>query len=340
MLKIAICGATGYTGEELIRLLLNHPKVELTALTASAKMERPVELGQLFPRFAKRATAGLRCESLQPDRLQCDAAFLALPAGVSKEVAPTLLKRGIRVIDLSPDYRLKDAALYPQWYDFSHPHPKLLAQAVYGLPERYRSQLGKAMLVANPGCYATSMILGALPAVEAGLVDGPIVVDAKSGLTGAGRKAETALLFAEIVENVRAYKVNAHRHMPEAAQELTAAAARPMSVVFVPQVVPIKRGMLSNVFIRLTRAMTREAVLELYQRRYAQEPFVRVRANGLPEVRDVTETNYCDLGVTVADDGRLAIVTAVLDNLTKGAAGQAAQNLNLMYGWPETTGLL
>lgn len=340
MLKVAICGATGYTGEELIRLLLNHPQVELTALTASAKMERAVELGQLFPRFAKRAPAGLRCESLQPDRLRCDVALLALPAGVSKDVAPSLLKRGIRVIDLSPDYRLKDAALYPQWYDVPHPNPELLAQAVYGLPELYRSRLAAAVLVANPGCYATTMVLGALPAVTAGLVEGPVVVDAKSGLTGAGRKPETALLFSEIVENVRAYKVNAHRHMPEAEQELTAAAKQAVSVVLVPQVVPIKRGMLSNLFMRLNRPMTREAVLALYQRYYGQEPFVRVRPHGLPEVRDVTETNYCDVGVTVGDGGRLAIITAVLDNLTKGAAGQAVQNLNLMYGWNETTGLI
>lgn len=342
-LKVAIAGATGYAGEELIRILRQHPHVQLTHLAASAKWDRPVPVAEVFPRFAGQVD--LPVEALDPSRLAsaCDLAFLALPHGVSMDLVPGLLKAGRRVIDLGGDFRLKDASSFERWYAHPHAHPELLPQAVYGLPELNQDAIRAATLVANPGCYATSVIIAAAPLLKAGLVQAAgIIVDAKSGLTGAGRKAEAALMFPEVHENLWAYKVNKHQHMPEIVQALGRfAKAGAPAIVFMPHIVPLSRGILSSVYFRLAKACAWEDVDHAYRAFYKDAPFVRIRpVNSWPKVQDVAGTNYCDLGFTVAPEQQLLIVSAAIDNLTKGAAGQAVQNMNLMAGVAETAGLL
>ena len=341
-LRIAIAGATGYAGEELIRILRQHPHVQLTCLAASAKWDRPVPFAQVFPRFA--GSVDLPLEALSPQRLaeSCDVAFLALPHGVSMEVVPVLLAAGRRVIDLAGDFRLTDPAAFQQWYGVSHSHPALLHDAVYGIPELFASRIRAARLVANPGCYATAAILACAPLVQAGLVElEGIIVDAKSGITGAGRKAEAPLMFAEMNENLWAYKVNRHQHVPEIEQALAAATGRQPSICFVPHVVPLNRGILSTVYFRLTKAVAWEDIDQCYRHAYREAPFVRLRGkDAWPKVRDVEGTNACDLAFTVDAERRRLIVVAVIDNLMNGAAGQAVHNLNVMQGWPQTTGLL
>ena len=341
--RVAIAGATGYAGEELIRLLLKHPYVQLTYLAASAQRDRPVSVSELYPRFARQLD--LPVESLDPSRLSaaCDVAFLALPHGTAMSVAPALLSAGKRVIDLSGDFRLKDPAAYPRWYQFPHAHPELLGGpgVVYGLTEFHREEIRTARLVANPGCYSTSILLACLPLFKAGIVgDGRFIVDAKSGLSGAGRKAEPSLLFTEMTDNLRAYKVNDHPHMPEVLQEIQRVAGCALQMVFVPQIIPATRGLISMIYLSVRT--TTDAIRSLYETHYspAREPFVRIRRSGLPQIKDVVETNYCDIGFTYDPAAATLVVASALDNLTKGAAGQAVQNLNVMAGWPETTGLV
>ena len=341
-IRVAIAGATGYAGEELIRLLLQHPHVQLTYLAASAKWERPRPASTVYPRFAGRLD--LPIEALDAGRLTaaCETAFLALPHGTAMGLVPQLLAAGTRVIDLSGDFRLRDPAQYPQWYKFPHTHPELLngAGVVYGLTEFHREALPKAKLVANPGCYATSILLGCLPAFAANLVDdGRFIVDAKSGLSGAGRQADDSLLFTEMTENLRAYKVNEHQHMPEVLQEIQTLTARTPLMGFVPQMIPVSRGLISMIYLRTSQRL--EAIVEAYRAAYPADvaPFVRVRPGVLPQLTDVVGTNYCDIGLR--DDPALGylIIGSALDNLTKGAAGQAIQNFNLMHGFPEPTAL-
>ncbi len=344
--RIAIAGATGYAGEELIRLLLNHPHARIACLAASAKWDRSVPASEVFPRLARHpALLDRLIEAADPDRLAqaSDVVFLALPHGASMTLAPALLAAGKRIIDLSGDFRLRDPALYPQWYQLKHPHPELLtdSRVAYGLTEFHREEIRTARLVANPGCYATSILLGCLPLFRAGLVDdGHFFVDAKSGLTGAGRKAEASLLFAEMAGNLRAYKVNTHQHMPEVLQEIARVTGHEGRMTFVPQVIPVARGLISMLYVK-TRA-ARDAVQEAYQRDYPADraPFVRLRSSGFPQLTDVVETNYCDIGYVLDPSSGSLIVASALDNLAKGAAGQAVQNLNVMMGWPETLGLL
>jgi len=339
--RVAIAGATGYAGEELIRLLLGHPNVQLTYLAASAKWERPTPASDVFPRFARQLD--LPIESLDPARLAAlaDVIFLALPHGAAMGCVPDLLKAGRRVIDLSGDFRLKDAGLYPQWYKFTHAHPELLnGQGVYGLTEWHRQEIAGAKLVANPGCYPTSVLLAVLPLLKQGLIDdGRVIVDAKSGLTGAGRKADASLLFTEITDNLRAYKVNEHQHMPEMLQEIQAMTGRSVSLIFTPQLIPATRGLISMLYLRTTQPEAR--IRSAYEQGYsiAQAPFVRVRPGTLPELKDVVGTNYCDIGYVCHPALESLIVVSAIDNLMKGAAGQAIQNFNLMCGFPETTGL-
>lgn len=341
-IRVAIAGATGYAGEELIRLLLAHPYVQLTYLAASAKWDRPTPASDVFPRFARQLD--LPIESLDPSRLirDCDAAFLALPHGTAMDLAPTLLAAGKRVVDLSGDFRLRDPAAYPRWYKFQHPHPELLtdARVAYGLTEFHKEEIRRAQLVANPGCYATSILLGCLPLFNARLVaDGRFIVDAKSGLSGAGRTADQALLFTEMTENLRPYKVNEHQHMPEVLQEIARLSHETPRMAFVPQVIPVTRGLISMIYLQTDSIP--DAIQGAYRSAYpsAQTPFIRVRTM-LPQLTDVVETNFCDIGFTHDRTTGYVMVVSALDNLTKGAAGQAIQNLNVMYGWPETTGLL
>ncbi len=342
-IRVAIAGATGSAGEELLRLLLKHPHVQLTYLAASAKWDRPTSVSEVYPRFARQVD--LPVESLDPARLShvCDVAFLALPHGVSMALVPDLLASGRRVIDLAGDFRLQTPEAYPRWYKFQHANPALLqsGQAVYGLTEFHQEQIRSARLVANPGCYATSILLGVLPLLKSQIIDdGRFIVDAKSGLSGAGRKADSSLLFTEMTENLRAYQVNDHQHMPEVAQEIQRVTGQSAMMTFVPQVLPVSRGLVSTIYVR-TRASA-EQIEAAYQTAYplSQAPFVRVRGQSLPQLRDVVQTNYCDIGYVPTLAMESLVVMSALDNLAKGAAGQAVQNFNLMCGFPETTGLL
>ena len=344
--RVAIAGATGYAGEELIRILQHHPSVQLTHMAASAKWERPVALGEVFPQFA--GSLDLPVVALDPSRLaeSCDIAFLALPHGASMGVVPTLLAAGRKVVDLGGDFRLKDAGAFARWYGQAHTHPELLPRAVYGIPELFRDHLRQASLIANPGCYATSVILACAPLLKAGVIEsGGMIIDAKSGRTGAGRQAVAEWERAGKLEDLWPYKVNAHQHAPEIEQALGLyAMANHVALTFVPHVVPMERGIISTAYLRLAKPVTRQQVLDLYGECYGkgQAPFVRLlpEEGRWPRAQGVVGTNYCDLAFAVDPGKRLLIVVAAIDNLIKGAAGQAVQNLNVMAGWPETAGLL
>ncbi len=339
MLKVAIVGATGYTGEELVRILVNHPKVEITSLTA--KIEEPIDIADIFPNLSGKIS--MVCDNLVVDEVtaKCDLAYLALPHRVSMEVAPKFLKADVKVIDLSADYRLKDVGTYEKWYGSRHRSPELVAKAIYGLPELYRDQIRRADLVANPGCYPTGIILACAPLVKEGLIDlARIIVDSYSGLTGAGRRASMELQFSEVSENLRAYKVDQHQHAPEIDQELTKLAGCQLKIIFVPHLAPISRGILSTIYLRKKKEVSLDRVIKLFSDFYRDEPFVRVKAGGsFPQVSDVVGTNYCDIGCWTKEGSPTIIVISAIDNLTKGAAGQAVQNMNIMCGFEETLGL-
>jgi N-acetyl-gamma-glutamyl-phosphate reductase len=333
--KIAIVGASGYSGQELIRLLLQHPAAELTCFTSRQYVGRDV--AEVFPRF--RGQVAARFVEPTADAVAgsgATVAFLALPHGVAAGFAPGLLARGIRVLDLSADFRLRSPAVYQEYYEHAHPAPDLLAQAVYGLPEVYRDQIRGARLIACPGCYPTSILLGAMPALQRGLARPTgITVASLSGVSGAGRKVADEYLFTECNESVRAYGLPKHRHLSEIEQELSGFAGAPVVISFAPHLVPVNRGINSTIWLEAPQGAD---ALAVYRDAYRAEPFVRV-TEPLPETKNVVGTNYCDLAVRFdARTGRLVVVTAI-DNLTKGAAGQAVQCLNLMCGYPETTGL-
>jgi N-acetyl-gamma-glutamyl-phosphate reductase len=334
-LKIGVIGASGYTGGELVRLLINHPKVEIVLLSADRQKGKFIE--EVFPGFR-----GLRLPKLEPLDLsslsqRVDLCFLALPHKTSMEVAKVLIQDGKRVIDLSADFRLKDARLYERWYGV-HSCPELLKESVYGLPELYRSKIRTARLVANPGCYPTSVLLGLLPLAEKRLIEGRIIADSKSGVSGAGRSLREDLMFTEVAESFRAYQVLEHRHLPEMEQELENLLGEKPQLDFVPHLLPINRGILSTLYVNLKVRMSEKDLYELYLERFSEEPFVRVLEPGsFPSTSQVRGSNFCDIGFKVKEK-RAVIITAI-DNLIKGASGQAVQNLNIMMGWPETTGL-
>jgi len=340
--RVAIAGATGYAGEELIRLLLGHPHVRLTHLAASAKWDRPIPASEVYPRFARELD--LPITALEPTSLaeQCDVAFLALPHGVSMHVAPTLLGAERKVIDLAGDFRLKDPAAFHRWYHLAHAHPELLHDAVYGACELFAPAIRRARLLANPGCYATSVTLALAPLLRAGLIEPqPIIIDAKSGWSGAGRQTVEGWERTGRLGDLWPYKVNSHQHMPEVEQALSAATGTASSLTFVPHVVPMERGMISTMYLRTTNPVTWQDADRCYREAYREAPFVRLRPKDeWPSAREVAGTNYCDLAFGEGTDQRLLIVVAAIDNLMKGAAGQALQNLNLMCGWSETTGLV
>ncbi len=334
-IKAGIVGGTGYTGVELLRLLCQHPQCDLRAITSRKEAGMPV--ADMFPnlrgrvdlRFTEPAAAGLE---------QCDVVFFATPNGVAMQEARALVDAGVKVIDLAADFRIRDVALWEQWYNMKHACPELVAEAVYGLPEVARDQIRKARVIANPGCYPTAVQLGFLPLLEAGCVDvGHLIADAKSGVSGAGRKAETHLLHAEAADNFKAYGVTGHRHLPEIAQGLSRAAGRPVGLVFVPHLTPMIRGIHATLYARLTKAVDLQT---LYEKRYAQEKFVDVLSAGShPETRSVRGTNHCRIAVHQPQGGDTVVVLSVIDNLVKGAAGQAVQNMNIMFGMAEDAGL-
>ncbi|HLU76305.1 MAG TPA: N-acetyl-gamma-glutamyl-phosphate reductase [Burkholderiales bacterium] len=335
MIKVGIVGGTGYTGVELLRLLAQHPEVELKAITSRKDAGLPVTdmfpslRGRVSLAFSEPANAGLE---------KCDVVFYATPNGVAMQEVRTLLDAGVRVIDLAADFRLKDIAEWEKWYKLPHAAPELLAEAVYGLPEVNREQIRNARLIANPGCYPTATQLGFLPLVEAGVIDlDHLIADVKSGVSGAGRKAETHLLFAEAGDNFSAYGVAGHRHLPEVRQGLARAAGKPVGLTFVPHLTPMIRGIHATLYARITKEADFQ---KLYEDRYRDEPFVDVLPPGRhPDTRSVRAANMCRMAVHRPQGGDTLVVLSVIDNLVKGAAGQAVQNLNIMCGFEERTGL-
>ncbi len=338
-LKTAVVGATGYTGLEIVKSLLDHPGVELTSLTA--KVDETVGIHRIFPELSGRLE--LECSNLDVDDVcrKADLVFLALPHTVSMLFAPRFLQAGKKVIDLSADYRFPAAADFEKVYGAEHRDPAGVEEAVYGLPELFREEIAPARLLANPGCYPTAAVLAAYPALKAGLADpGEVIVDAKTGVTGAGRKASLAFLFPEVNENFKAYGLAVHKHTPEMESVLSRASGRKVRLEFAPHLLPVNRGILSTVYLRLEKPAGEDEVFELYREAYAGEPFVRVYPPGrLPELKDAVGTNNCLLGFKVNPRTRNLIVVSAIDNLLKGAAGQAVQNMNIMQGFPETSGL-
>jgi len=336
MIRVAILGASGYSALELVKLLLRHPQVEITALTTRQTDAKHV--GEVHPSLAGRLD--LRLENLSPSQVaeRADCVFCCLPHGASAAAVAELLPRGKKVIDLSADYRLNDAAEYKRWYNVEHPDPQRMAKTVYGLPELYRDQIKKASLVANPGCYPTSAILALAPLLRAGAISREgIIIDSKSGVSGAGRDPKPPFHFPECNESVSAYGVGTHRHMPEIDQVLSDVAGGKIEVIFTPHLMPMDRGILSTVYAQPTKELTDELLLSILSDFYADEPFVRV-SKSLPTTKQVSGTNFCDLTARRVR-GRIVVISAI-DNLVKGASGAAVQNFNLMHGIPETTALL
>lgn len=340
MVKVGVVGATGYTGEVLVKLLAGHPQVKLVFMTA--KVDKEESISKIYPSLKNRCD--LICKNLVIEDVlgKADLVFLALPHRVSMEFAPLLLRANSKVIDLSADYRLpKD--LYKIWYGTDHKDESNIDKAVYGLPELYRGLIKKASLIANPGCYPTSIILGLAPLVSAKINDPEeiIIADSKSGVTGAGRKADLSISFSEVNESLKAYKINEHQHMPEIAQEVSKVAASKLEIVFVPHLIPMNRGILSTIYVRLAKKTSTDELLGLYNNFYGKEKFIRVLDKGkFPEIKDVVNTNMCAVGVKVDEKKNLAVIVSCIDNLLKGAAGQAVQNMNVMYNLDETLGLL
>ena len=338
-LNIAIVGSSGYTGGELMRLLLNHSRVAITAITSEKSAGKPIT--SIFPHLA--GLTSLVCEPLDPDAIakKADFVFLALPHVTSQEAAFRFHLLGKNVVDLSADYRLSDPSVYATWYETTHQYPELLKQAVYGLPELHREKIKKASLIANPGCYPTSAILGLAPLMKKGRIDlESIIIDSKSGVSGAGRSPSLAHQFPEVNEGFMAYKVGTHRHTPEIEQELSSLAGKQITLSFTPHLVPMNRGILTTIYAKQKAPADTGQLHVLFQEFYKDAPFVRLLPVGqFPNVRNVRGSNFCDIGV-YADPrtGRAVVVTAI-DNLVKGASGQAIQNMNLMMGFDEAEGL-
>lgn len=335
MLKVGIVGGTGYTGVELLRLLAQHPDAELLAITSRGETGTPV--ADMFPSL--RGSVGLKFTDPKDALLaECDVVFFATPNGIAMQQAMSLLDAGVRVIDLAADFRIQNVGEWEKWYGLTHASPALVAEAVYGLPEVNRSAIRNARLVANPGCYPTATQLGFLPLVEAGCIDlGHLIADAKSGVSGAGRKAETHSLFSEAADNFKAYGVSGHRHLPEIQQGLERAAGSAIGLTFVPHLTPMIRGIHATLYARITREEDFQA---LFEKRYADEPFVDVLPpQSHPETRSVRAANTCRIAVHRPQGGGMLVVLSVIDNLVKGAAGQAVQNMNIMFALDECAGL-
>jgi N-acetyl-gamma-glutamyl-phosphate reductase len=338
VIRVGIYGGSGYTGQELLRLLIGHPGAKVVAATSRRFAGVPV--AEVYPVFSGRSD--LAYTDASPDEMAAlaDLVFLALPHGVSMEVAPLFLQAGRKVIDLSADFRIRDAASYEAWYG-RHTTAGTIREAVYGLPELYRDRIRTSRLVANPGCYPTSIILGLAPVLKSHWVDSDsVIADSKSGVSGAGRDPQIASLYCEVDGGFKAYKVGRHRHTPEIEQELSLLAEKEMKISFTPHLLPVKRGILSTIYATLERDVTGEDATALYREFYRDEPFVRIcRVGQFPNLSSVVGSNYCDIGVTVDSRTRRIIVVSVIDNLIKGASGQAIQNMNLMCGLREATGL-
>ncbi|MCG7996741.1 MAG: N-acetyl-gamma-glutamyl-phosphate reductase [Candidatus Thiodiazotropha taylori] len=336
MIKVGIIGGTGYTGVELLRLLSAHPEAQLKVITSRSEAGRAV--ADLFPNLRGHTELAY----VEPDPAyfdECDLVFFATPNGVAMKQVPELLQRGIRIIDLAADFRIKNQQTWEHWYGMSHACPEQLETAVYGLPELHREAIRSASLVANPGCYPTAVLLGFMPLIENGLVDiDNLIADAKSGVSGAGRTANVGTLMGEVGESFKAYAIPGHRHQPEISQTLNQLADKPVQFTFVPHLVPMIRGIEATLYARLK--VTGSDLQALYESRYADEPFVDVLQPGShPETRSVRGSNHCRIAIHRPLDGEVVVVSSVIDNLVKGAAGQAVQNMNLMFGLAENCGL-
>jgi N-acetyl-gamma-glutamyl-phosphate reductase len=335
VVRAAIVNVTGYTGAELMRILSRHPQVQIGSVTG--RSEAGKRLRQVFPHLRDAD------KDIVPNVVEdCDVVFLALPHHASAEVAPAFVEKGVKVIDISADFRLSDLAVYEQWYG-AHPAPGLMPRAVYGLPEMHRAAIKSAQIIGNPGCYPTASILSVAPALQAGIIAPRVIVDAKSGISGAGRTLKLESHFSEVDENVTAYGLSGHRHQPEIAQEMTIAWQRgggsgAVSLTFIPHLIPMTRGILATAYADLTGDVSAEQVRNLYQAFYADEPFVRV-VDAPPSTKQVWASNYCFVYPVVEKRTNRLIVVSVIDNLVKGASGQAVQNMNLVCGLPETLGL-
>lgn len=364
--KVGIIGVTGYAGEELLRILLKHPKIRITYL--SAKLESyPKKISEIFPTLTEKIETEIEIEELNLEKVKkaCDLVFLALPHSVSLKIVPELFNAGKKVIDLSADYRLNSPKVYEKWYGEKHTHPDLLKKAIYGLPEIYREKIKQvrgtrheeACLIANPGCYPTGAILAIAPIIKKGLVEpDSIIIDAKSGVTGGGREF-VQLYYPENKENFKAYNIAVHRHQPEIEQELgklqskspksESPRSKSLKITFVPHLLPVERGILSTIYLTVNSeqltvdSKTERKIRDIYTKFYANEPFIRILPEGkFPELKNVVHTNYCEINLKLDEaSGRLIIISAI-DNLVKGAAGQAVQNMNLICGYGETEGLI
>jgi len=338
MIKIGIAGASGYTGLELIRLLEGHPETRLSVLTSETYQGKSI--AAVFPSL--NGIIDINLQALDSEILKsCDVVFLALPHTAGMDKLPDLMKSGCKIVDLSADYRLKDADAYLEWYSLTHTHPELLQQVVYGLPELHRKKIKSAQAVSNPGCYPTSVILGLAPLMKTDWVDlNSIISDSKSGISGAGRKPSVNTHFCEANEGVNPYGIAGHRHIPEIEQELSNLAGKPLNISFSPHLIPMNRGMLSTIYINLKKNLNDDDLIEHYQNFYKDEFFVRILSKDkFSNTRFVSGSNFCAIGIKVDTRVNRLIVTSALDNLVKGASGQAIQNMNIMLGMEEKTGL-
>lgn len=339
MLKTAIIGATGYTGLELVRLLLKHPQVEISVLTSERMAGQ--KFSEAFPQFQGQIDLTLNPLDAKKISSQIDFAFVCLPHQQAMDAVKVFVEAGVPVVDLSADFRLHQLDVYETWYG-KHSAADLLSEATYGLPELHRSAIQKSKFIANPGCYPTSCILGLAPLLKEKLITPESIhCDAKSGASGAGRSAQTATLFCEVNEGLKAYKVGAHRHTPEIEQELSELVGQDITISFTPHLIPMDRGILATLYAQLKKSISSQALHQIYQKFYQDEAFVRLRPLGtFPSTADVRMQNYCDIGVHVDERTGRAVIISAIDNLTKGASGQAIQNMNLMMGFEETLGLL
>lgn len=340
MLKCAIIGATGYTGMELIKILLSHSYVRITHLTTRSKESIPVR--QLLPQLPKTVNLEIKNHDYAKIAKETDLVFVCLPHTEAMKAVQQFSQAGKVVIDLSADYRLKSAADYLKAYGKKHAYPALLKKAVYGLSEWNREKVSKADIISNPGCYPTGSALGMLPLLKAGLAEGrEIIIDAKSGVSGAGKKLSEATSFMGLGQNFKAYKVNQHQHAPEIKQTLSTLSGKTASLNFVPHLLPIKRGILSVIYLKATKRASLKAIKDAFKKYYQDELFVRLKPSGeFPEIQDVCGTNYCDIGFTYDSHTKRIIIITAIDNLLKGASGQAVQNMNIRFGFPESEGLV
>lgn len=334
-MKVSVIGATGYTGAELVRLLLHHPQVEIDRLTSESFAGK--KISQIYPSIK----CEIVCEHLNLNKIKSSFVFTALPHGTSSEIVGRLYDRGIKVVDLSADFRLQNPQLYQKWYGIDHPRKDLLAKSVYGLPEIHKDKIKKASLVANPGCYPTSVILALAPLFKEGMIEEKgIVVDSKSGVSGAGRNPSLKTHFPEVNENINAYQITGHRHIPEMEQELGRLIEGKVNLTFIPHLIPVNRGIFSTCYADLKIKMTTEDIVDVYKKFYNKEPFVEVLPPGIfPHTKEVLFSNRCRIGLNVDKRCGKVVVLSVIDNLGKGASGQAIQNMNLMCGFDEKMGL-